>query len=65
MLPLRHPGQMDLKTHILRWERDISENPAIALLVILIALAAVFIIAIIIDAFIKWRRQNPNNRRRR
>lgn len=54
---------MDLKTHIMRWQYAIEQNSAIALLAIFIAVAAVFILALIIDAVLKRRRDKKRLRK--
>jgi hypothetical protein len=51
---------MDLKTRILNWVHAIGENPAILALVMISAIAALFIAAIYIDAFIKHRRRKKH-----
>jgi hypothetical protein len=53
---------MDIKTHILRWERDIQENPAVLVLAIIILLTTAFISAILIDGFIKDRQKKKRKR---
>jgi hypothetical protein len=53
---------MDIKTHILRWEREIQENPAVLALGIIILLAVVFIAAMLIDGFIKNRQKKKRKR---
>lgn len=54
---------MDLKTHIVRWERLIEDNNAIALLAIIIGIAVLFIVALIVDAILKRRRDKRHHRR--
>lgn len=53
---------MDVKTHILRWQREIGENPAVLILAIFIAVAIVFVLAVFIDAFLKNRKKNKRRR---
>jgi hypothetical protein len=53
---------MDIKTHILRWERDIQQNPAVLVLGIIILLAVIFIGAMLIDGFIKDRQKKKRKR---
>jgi hypothetical protein len=53
---------MDLKTHILRWERDIRENPAVLALAIIVILTVAFLSAMFIDGFLK-NRQNHKRKR--
>jgi len=47
---------MDLKAHILRWQRAIQENPAILALAIFIGVAIIFLLALLVDAILKRRR---------
>jgi hypothetical protein len=49
---------MDFKTRILNWEHDIEENPAILVLIIIAALAVVFLVAVYFDSILKyWKRK--------
>lgn len=54
---------MDLKTHILRWEHAIEENHAILVLVIFAFIAAIFVIAVLVDGFFKFRRLSKRRRK--
>lgn len=54
---------MDLKTHILRWQHEVAENPAVAMLAIFILVAIAFVLAIAIDAFLKNRKDNRRRRK--
>jgi hypothetical protein len=47
---------MDLKTRILQWQRAIDENHAVAVLVIFIGVAVIFLIVLGVDAMFKRRR---------
>ena len=47
---------MDLKNHILRWQRAIEENHAILALVIFIGVAVIFLLGWLVDAILKRRR---------
>lgn len=53
---------MDIKKYVIQWEREIGENPAIALLAIFIGIAALFILILIIDAFAKRRKKKRHKR---
>jgi uncharacterized membrane protein YuzA (DUF378 family) len=55
---------MDLKTRILRWEREIDENHAVAVLAIIIGIAAIFLIILFVDALFKRRRDRKRQRRK-
>lgn len=53
---------MDIKTHILRLERRVEENPAELVLWIIGALAVIFIGIVFFDAY---RKKKERNRRKR
>ncbi|MDB6021865.1 MAG: hypothetical protein JWQ04_1722 [Pedosphaera sp.] len=53
---------MDIKTRILRWEHAVEENPAVLVLVIIVALAVVLFGAIYIDGYLKQRKKNKRKR---
>jgi hypothetical protein len=54
---------MDLKTHILRWQRAIQENPAVLALVIFIGVAVIFMLALLLDAILRRRRDKKRLRK--
>jgi hypothetical protein len=54
---------MELKTHILRWQRAIEENPAVLVLAIFIGVAIIFVLALIVDAILKRRRDKNRLRK--
>ena len=47
---------MDFKTSMLRVQRAIGENHAIAALAVVIGIAVLFLIILLVDAWFKWRR---------
>jgi len=52
---------MDIKTHILRWEHQIAENPAVVILWVIGVLAVIFLAIVFVDAY----RNKKRNKRRR
>ncbi|HEX3797728.1 MAG TPA: hypothetical protein VH413_03430 [Verrucomicrobiae bacterium] len=53
---------MDMHTEILRWERAIEENPAIAVLMVIVLITVVFIAAVLIDGHLKNRAKKQRRR---
>ena len=53
---------MDAKTEILRWESAVQENPAIAVLGVILLIAVVFIAAVLIDSFLKRKSKTKKRR---
>lgn len=53
---------MDFKTRILIWERSIRENPAVLALMIIVALAVVFVGMIFLDGYLKNRKKKRRRR---
>lgn len=53
---------MDIKTRILSWQHAIGENPAILVLVIISAIAIIFLSAMYIDSYLKYRKKKKHKR---
>jgi hypothetical protein len=56
---------MDTHTRILRWERAIQENPAIIVLAIIVLLAVIFIGVLLIDGYLKKKKERKRRRGKR
>jgi hypothetical protein len=55
---------MDIKLHILRWQQASEDNPAVLVLAIIVLLTALFIITVLVDGYLKKRKDKKHQRKK-
>ncbi len=55
---------MDIKLRILRWQQAIEDNPAVLVLVIIVLVTALFILTVLVDGYVKKRKDKKHQRKK-
>ena len=53
---------MDIKLQILRWQHSVAEDPAMLVLEIIVTVAVIFVMALVLEGFIRRAKKKRGKR---